>query len=171
MNSRITVCFALIAAFASLPILAQDDNNPLLRLPLQPLTSSKRGVVFKAPASKEFGNQCSRRSPTGWWSSVAPSKVEIKALEAALPGWIKAHQMGNWKAAFTDFHYQYGALMRGKKRLIYVNALPADEDFDGKDQFWRRSPQVVCDGGPHFWGVEFDVATKRFQNPGFNGLA
>jgi hypothetical protein len=58
---------------------------------------------------------------------------------------------------------------------LCVNALPADEHADdslgGGHQLWRRAPMVVCDGGPNFWGVEYDVAAKRFQNVGFNGPA
>ncbi|BCM93281.1 hypothetical protein IAD21_05172 [Abditibacteriota bacterium] len=172
MNSHVSPRFALIPALilSSLPLSAQE-NNSIFRLPLQPVTASKRGVVFKAPAAREFGRQCSRQSPTGWWSSVPPSKAEIQALEAALPGWIRAHQLKNWKASFEVFRYQYGALVRGKKRLIYINAIPADDDFGSKEQLWRRSPLIVCDGGTGFWGLEFDVMTKRFQNVDFNGPA
>jgi len=28
---------------------------------------------------------------------------------------------------------------------------------------------MVCDGGPAFFGVEYDVAARRFTHFGFNG--
>ncbi|RYX84710.1 hypothetical protein EON83_08725 [bacterium] len=161
---------AVIVALGLMPSQGMAQrNNALLRKPLQPLTPSKRGVVFKASDAREFGKQCSRQSPTGWWSPVAPSKAEIKAVEAALPLWIKSHQLNDWKASFATYYYQYGALVRGKKRLIYVNALAADDGMNDKDQLWRRIPTIVCDGGRSFWGIEYDVTAKRFQNASFNG--
>lgn len=94
---------------------------------------------------------------------------------------MAAHKSARWSGRFSDFHFQYGALMRGSKRLIYVNAL-ADETvlYAGTTenghpfkpdprQVWRRGAEVVCDGGPNFWGVEFDPRSGRFQNLSFNG--
>lgn len=94
---------------------------------------------------------------------------------------MAAHKTSRWSGRFRDFHYQYGALMRGKKRLIYINAcadeavLYAGATENGHPfnpdprQVWRRGAKIVCDGGPTQWGVEFDVASGRFQNLDFNG--
>jgi len=124
----------------------------ILKMPLQPLTPSKRGVVFKAAQAREFGRQCSRRSPDGWWTSVAPSQNEIKRLERALPGWMKSHQVKPWSGHFNDYFYQYGAFIHSKTRLIYVNAVPkwSEEDDPKFKDLWRRVPADVCDGGPDF---------------------
>ena len=86
-----------------------------------------------------------------------------------------------WNGRFGSYHFQYGALVRGKKRLIYINAV-ADQTVlypgateNGRPynpdpkQTWRRGALVVCDGGPNFWGAEFDVRSGRFQNLDFNG--
>jgi len=137
--------------------------------------------VFSSKIARELGQQCSRLSATGYWTPIAPSKNEIKRLEAALPRFMASHKTKRWSGRFGDFHYQYGALVRGKKRLIYVNAL-ADESvlLPGRTengnvfnpdprQVWRRGAEVVCDGGPNYWGAEFDVAGGRFQNLSFNG--
>lgn len=145
---------------------AQTKEPPIFSAPLRPLTPSKKGVVFPAKLAKEFGQQCSRISPFGHWSSVSPSKNEIKAVEAALPRFIAANRK-TWRGSLPDFRFQYGALERGSKRLIYVNALPLDTT-DNR-QVWRRGAEVVCDGGSQFWGVEWDVRAKAFQNAGFNG--
>lgn len=175
---RLLVAFSL---FSTCAVLAQPSEPPIYRAPLQPLTPSKRGVVFKSNIAREFGSQCSRSSPTGYWTPVAPSKTEIARLEKALPRFMASHPKKRWSARFGSYHYQYGALVRGKKRLIYINAV-ADESVlypgvteNGRPynpdpkQTWRRGALVVCDGGPNFWGAEFDVASGRFQNLDFNG--
>lgn len=87
---------------------------------------------------------------------------------------MKAHQLKPWSGHFNDYFYQYGAFVRGKTRLIYVNAVPVwnEENREAKfRQLWRRLPEVVCDGGTDFWGIEFDASTNRFQNASFNGMA
>ncbi len=148
---------------------AQPGEPPIYSAPLQPLSPSKRGVVFKSKLARDFGRQCSRASPTGYWTSVAPSKNEIKQLEAALPRFVAQTKTARRSGKLSDFLFQYGALERGGKRLIYVNAFP-DDKFSSRDrQVWRRGAMVVCDGGPSFWGAEWDTKTKAFQNMSFNG--
>lgn len=160
---------------------AQSYEAPIYRAPLQPLTPSGRGVVFGAKIARELGLQGSRASATGYWTSVMPSKNEIKRLERALPGWMKTQKHPRWSGRFEHYRYQYGALIRGKKRLIYVNAVPDQAvlypslDERGKPynpdprQVWRRGAYVVDDGGPNYWGIEWDVARGKFQNASFNG--
>ena len=50
------------------------------------------------------------------------------------------------------------ASIRGGRRFLYGNFYPrsADEVSPDPDQ-WRREPVMVCDGGPAFFGVEYDV--------------
>lgn len=82
---------------------------------------------------------------------------------------MKSQKHPLWSGQFADYYFQYGALVRGGKRLIYINALPKSER--DRRQVWRRGPEVVCDGGPNFWGVEFNPSTNQFQNASFNGTA
>lgn len=170
MNAFNALKFAL-PILALLPTIARAWPNepPIFRAPLQPLTPSKRGVVFSSKLAREFGSQCSRASPVGYWTPVAPSKTEIKRLERALPAWMKSQHHRLWNGQFAHYYFQYGAFVQHGRRLIYVNALP-DSDVD-KRQVWRRGPEVVCDGGPNLWGVEFDPQTLKFQNASFNGMA
>ena len=159
---RVALLLLLLACASS----AQTNEPPIFSAPLRALTPSRKGVVFPAKLAREFGQQCSRASPFGHWSSVSPSKSEIRDVEAALPRFIAANRKV-WRSPLPDFRFQYGALERGGKRLIYVNALPLDTTDNRK--VWRRGAEVVCDGGAQFWGVEWDVRAKAFQNAGFNG--
>ena len=157
---------AMALAFSVVPLCAQPKPNP--KPPAPKLTASGRGAIFSAPMAREFSGQCSRESPTGWWTTVAPSLDETRRLEAALPLWMKARASEQWKGRFDAYLYQYGAIVRGGKRLIYINALPTSGP--GSKDDWKRKPILVCDGGPDFWGAEFDPKKGEFQNVSYNGM-
>ncbi len=55
-------------------------------------------------------------------------------------------------------------ITRSGKRLIYANFVPADIMPDQ-----RHMPTNVCDGGPAFFGVEFDPAAGQVTHIAFNG--
>lgn len=184
VNFRLTPCVVVdkgkpamtfrVAAFLLLgasSAQAQQNLPPIYFAPLQPLSPSKRGVIFPAKLAREFGEQCSRASPSGWWTSVAPSRQEIARLERALGTWMKVVKRQQapkrWSGRVVDYHFQYGALVRGKTRLIYLNAAPVFEPENR--QLWRRGATVVCDGGAQNWGAEFNPQNGRFQNISFNG--
>lgn len=133
--------------------------------PIPNLSPSGRGVIFPASVASEFAKQCSRADVVGNWT-YAPSRSEVKALETALPKWMETVPLVAWDKSFDAYHYQYGAIERGDQRLIYINAVPASE---AEHWDWERKPESVCDGGPNFWGVEWDVKTGKFQNESFNG--
>jgi hypothetical protein len=74
------------------------------------------------------------------------------------------------------FQRQYGGLLVGKRRVVYVNGFPrgaGDPAMDGtaaaRNFDWHREPVVVCDGGPAFFGVEYDPEKKTFTHFEFNG--
>ena len=55
-------------------------------------------------------------------------------------------------------------ITRGGRRILYANFVPADILPDQ-----RHLPTNVCDGGPAFFGVEYDVAAGRISHVAFNG--
>ena len=45
-----------------------------------------------------------------------------------------------------------------------------DKEVDPEDRMqWKKEPAIVCDGGPEFWGVEFDLVAKEFLHFEGNG--
>ena len=58
-------------------------------------------------------------------------------------------------------------MIRDGRRFIYGNFFPIEEGIGQFD--WRTKPTRICDGGPVFFGVEFDVAAQRFTRIDFNG--
>jgi hypothetical protein len=74
------------------------------------------------------------------------------------------------------FQRQYAGFVVGKRRIVYVNGFPrgaGDPARDGttaaRNFDWHSEPVVVCDGGPGFFGVEYDPEKKTFTHFEFNG--
>ncbi|MBC6981350.1 hypothetical protein [Caulobacter sp. 17J80-11] len=58
--------------------------------------------------------------------------------------------------------------MRDGRRYVYANFFPPNAS-DADD--WRTRPIMVCDGGPWFFGAEYDVTAGRITQLAFNGRA
>ena len=119
-----------------------------------------------APALLE---QCSRGTlgtPDGYW---LPDQKDIQSLEAQLPLFLRGRtepKAAEATARLQKYHRQYAGFVRNGHKTIYVNLFPADEDAD-----WQKHLVRVCDGGPWFFGVEFDVDSRTFIHIAFNGYA
>lgn len=93
-------------------------------------------------------------------------------METALPAALAAtpaargedfsNLAGRWRG-------QYVGLVRGGRRFLYGNFFPVDERNEMAG--WRERPMIVCDGGPPFFGAEYDVEAGRISHLAFNGAA
>lgn len=117
--------------------------------------------------------QCSRRSPPAGEATWQPAAADIVALEAALPAALAAnHAPGSPDGSRlnADWLRQYVGLLRGGRRFIYGNFFPREAGpVPGEPDRWRSQPVIVCDGGPSFFGVEYDVEAGRIMQVDFNG--
>jgi hypothetical protein len=79
-----------------------------------------------------------------------------------------------------DYYRQYGGLVVGGRRIVYVNSVHQDiarNMYDREDargfypapDAWRERAIQVCDGGPIVFGVEYDSEAETFGNFAFNG--
>jgi hypothetical protein len=127
-------------------------------------------VILPLAEGPKLLAQCSRSSPgdavTRFWT---PSAAQIQALEQRLPSLLRK---SGHDIVISRFHRQYiGFILHGKK-LIYLNAFPADDIASWHSRAnWRTTAWIVCDGGDDYWGVEFDPATQTFHDLAFNGVA
>lgn len=139
---------------------------------------ARDGAILSGEGSKALLNQCSRGAPrnvTGTWT---PNRQQIAELEKALPAALAAEPShGRDLGSVKTFRRQYAGFLIGSRRIIYVNAFPPEVGGPNKEgppaarSFdWHKQPVMVCDGGPAFFGVEYDPATKAFQHFEFNGL-
>lgn len=115
-------------------------------------------------------SQCSRDTPKLGEASWQPGPDDILTLEAVLPAALKAKAPRgdtDWSNVPTGWRRQYAGFVLHGHRVIYGNFLP---NHTG-DNAWRVVAQMVCDGGPAFFGVLYDVADHRILHLAFNGYA
>jgi len=160
----------LVAGAAITPALALPPLDP------------KDGAIFPEAHAKDLLRQCSRAAPGPVEGTWAPSAGQIKELETRLPEALDNvfAKRGAYRDRPHDFLRQYAGFIVHGRKIVYMNAFPRellDEEKGFFDQRkiappdWRSEAKGVCDGGPAFFGVEYDPATKTFSHFAFNGLA
>jgi hypothetical protein len=125
-------------------------------------------VVLPGHMAAELLHQCSRKSPTVGESTWQPSADDILKLEALLPNALMAQAAKgdpDWSVAPSGWRRQYVGIVLNSRRLIYGNFVLKGVDPGP----WRTNPVMVCDGGPRFFGVVYDVAAGRITDLAFNG--
>jgi len=136
-----------------------------------PTAASPNRVVLSGRDANSLLNQCSRTVPKSGQSTWQPSEKDLDAFEAALPSALSksSERETNFGDVLSRWRRQYIGLVRGGRRYIYGNYFPVSmsEEFPK----WRTEPAMVCDGGPAFFGAEFDVQAGRFTQLDFNGVA
>jgi len=111
-----------------------------------------------------------------------PSREQVSKLEAHLPSAV--FQFARTKVSAADLNFfrkniyrymrQYGGIVIGKRKLIYLNAFPFS-DWEMNDPLmplsdkWYNIAYRVCDGGPVFFGAQYDPVTEQFVGFQFNG--
>ena len=137
------------------------------------------GVVLPVAAATAVLCQCSRPSlgpAAAYWTPTTP---DIAQLEARLTAYLRPnahpHLRDQWRR-LGDYLRQYLGVERGGRKLIYVNFL-GGELFSfvrrpthraAIERRWRSTAFVICDGGPDFFSVEYDVAAAQFTRIDFN---
>lgn len=116
--------------------------------------------------------QCSRGTPAPGQDAWGPGAAEIARLEAALPAALAAQRPGeDWSAFPQNWRRQYVGIVRDGRRYVYGNFYPRSVDDHAADSGrWRREPMLVCDGGPAFFGAEYDIEAGRISHLAFNGM-
>lgn len=126
----------------------------------------------------EMLNQCSRSAPKKGEDTWMPSASDLQEFEvevsAKLPSQLDriSRLMPTEREELSgfpsDFHREYIGIVRNGKKYIYGSFGPkhllVGPDFDAGD-----GPTRVCDGGPVFFGAEYEVHSKSIAHWGFNG--
>ena len=136
---------------------------------LQQATPANR-VILPASTAREVLDQCSRAVPSTMDGTWEPTDSDINAMEAILPRVLASHPEAR-QVDFSDllkgWQRQYVGTVRGGKRFVYGNYFPISDTNEMVG--WREQPMIVCDGGPQFFGAEFDISAKRITRIDFNG--
>ncbi len=148
-----------------------------------PIWDAQDGAVLSVKEAPGLLSQCSRSAPHSVSSYWLPQRSQIDELEARLPGALDeafSRRSARESSDPSGTLRQYAGLMLGERKIIYVNGiakvLVEDEMRSAKQlgrpiRDWRTSAWGVCDGGPAFFGVEYDPLTRTFANFAFNGSA
>jgi hypothetical protein len=138
-----------------------------------------KGVVLPAQAGTAVLCQCSRASAgpaSRYWT---PAPDDIAQLESRLTAYVRAnahpHMPKQWLTLSENLR-QYLGVERSGRKLIYVNFLGVNvfslirRPFHRPaiERAWRSTAFVMCDGGPDYFGVEYDVAARVFTRIDFN---
>ena len=140
-------------------------------------TSSNEGLIdlpsdgrFIAPTSfaSEITRQCSRPTPNKIETFWRPTEAQIDVLEAKLVAFVRSRASDQSPPQGVSYHRQYVGFTKKGRSFIYGNFYPGDNPLTQSD---RNEPVGVCDGGPYFWGVVFDLESGEFSELEFNGVA
>lgn len=133
------------------------------RILLRPTFAGEAVVLVGAEARAVF-EQCSRAAPVPSAILAGPSSAEIEQLEQVVERHISAEYEAN-RPSPPNITYarQYVAYQVGHQRMIYGNYYPFSHPPT------KGRAVVICDGGPQFWGVEFNPKTGKVQTLAFNG--
>lgn len=125
----------------------------------QAQSSEKLGYieVLRGGEISSVLEQCSRSTPEKGSSTWFPSIDQIKIMEKALLPVLRSRQPNvNWTNFSDDWGRRYIGIVRGRHHYIYGDYAP-------------HGLGPVCDGGPAFFGAEWDVEASKFTHIAFNG--
>lgn len=135
------------------------------------------GVIIADPIGRGMFGVCSREGVKGIDGEWTPSTEDVRTLESRLGDYLKSHLHDSLVGPLDDYRKQYGGFTRQGRRFIYVNAYfaPAHgstfQSTPSSDEYWLRSPVIICDGGTSAFGIVYDVEAGTFEELEFNGYA
>lgn len=126
-------------------------------------------AILQSDKTAALLDQCSRDTPPKGGATWRPAADDVIGLERALHAALSTRSWAapsDWTKAPDGWRRQYVGTSRDGRRIIYGNFFPRKA---GDDHQWRNEPLIYCDGGPGFFGVEYDVEAHRITHLDFNG--
>ncbi|MBB3990795.1 hypothetical protein [Croceicoccus naphthovorans] len=134
-------------------------------------------TVLAAPEPGFALPVCSRNAAGAVDGGWDPQDADVIAMEAALapvlqslaaqPGYTPGTETPDplsYIVADPRWSREVFGIVRNGRRIIYGNYLPSSVEPNPK-----YMPTSVCDGGPVFFGVEYDMGTNAITHIAFNG--
>jgi hypothetical protein len=181
MLSNPTAAFALLLIITSpnacrAPAQSRAPAKSPAATPVVAVEKLPLGVfIMDGTHVRDVLRQCSRGGPKAGMATWQPTSADVAMVEAQLAGALSTAYPArpgdiDFAKAPQGWWRQYVGIVRGGKRYVYGNFFrPENDPPIGIKVDWRKVAAVICDGGPQFFGVEFDVQTKKFTQIDFNG--
>ena len=132
---------------------------------------SDDATVLAGDKAASLLHQCSRDAPPMGDATWQPTVDDITAVERVLPKFLVARSAPgdpDFSEVLVGWRRQYVGIIRNGRRFIYGNFFPKEDRLSGP---WLYEPEIVCDGGASYFGIEYDVYARKIANIAFNGVA
>ena len=145
--------------------------------------SLKDYTILNGIEGEKLIKQCSRSSPENIEGFFKLSERDIDVVSEHFERIYKlrSRQCCNAKGRVVrvgrvgnleEYIFQFTGVIIKEKKHLYINAFDREElDFILKDYDWHKIAVIICDGGPSYWGVLFNLEKKKFHKLAMNGGA
>ena len=129
-------------------------------------------VILSGQEAFRLLRPCTRPQPGAVDSIWTPDTASVRALEAGLAAYLIQARRSHPGRGPTDpldtYRGQYTGFVRQGQRLIYASFVSASTA--AADSLFDRRALRWCDGGGHFFGLEYNPATGVFDQLAQNDL-
>lgn len=153
--------------FSGFLLSAMSLTNAEFSLAAQEILSSKGSLPITLEEAPKLFKQCSRITPKPAGPYWLPSSSVIAKLEVQLTEYLVQAGFERWRSRWHSGPYrgQYVGFMQEAKKFIYASY---SRDYID-DHFKDGEAIVICDGGPSFWGIVYDLEKEEFSDLQTNG--
>jgi hypothetical protein len=185
LGRRLGALICAILFLGAMPGAASSIEIPEKPRPNEP----PRGAVLTGDDALFFAQHSCRDPESKPLPPWTPGPADIARREKLLPKFMAGQKTPEDYKPLHEYYRQYLGVVRDGKKRICVNfvhynfvreclerphLIPVKETVEkgGRaEDFWKREPIEVNDGGADFFTVQFDVETGTFSYLGFNGYA
>lgn len=133
----------------------------------QPVTTDGgKGVIVPEQDVPELTNWGTDGPIEGSWTPVKSDIRELESRIEAAAASSRSPSHGPKPESLQGYVRQYGGIIEGGERKIYVNGLCQVDDDS-----WMSRPMIVLDGGNCYFEAIYNVEDHTFERFQFNGDA
>lgn len=185
-GSRLGAVTFLILVLGAIPGASSPIEIPEKPRPDEP----PRGAVLTGEAAVAIAMHSCHSFDPGSMNLWEPGPADITRLEKVLPEFMAGQQTPPDYQPLHEYYRQYVGVVRDGKKTICVNFFhyrfvreslerhshldpvkKTVEEGHRAEDFWKREPINMCDGGADYFTIQFDLETGTFSQLGFNGYA
>ncbi len=150
-------------------------------IPGTPGLVAPRVAILPLDEARVALRPCTRRPPRGAGDAWVPTSAVARRVDGELVPVLdsvlrRVHRAGGYPNARTsaDYRRHYAGCRRGRRWYLYVSGThdlsyrPFGRGDSSRTVGWEKRTIQACDGGTLYFGVEYDLHTRRFGGVEFN---